>query len=122
MKTAVVIALIIGALVAVLGPPIAASRPVRDAYWFAPKNILPMTFAHADHKEEACVTCHHNFTDGLGFGNCMTCHVSDKEVWPVLETQFHTLCRSCHEERDAEGKASGPVRACVACHLVDDKP
>lgn len=122
MKLTIAIALIIGVLVAVLGPPIAAKRPAKGAYWFAPQKILPMTFAHADHKKEACVTCHHNFTDGLGFGNCMNCHVSDKEVWPVLEEQFHGLCRSCHEERDAEGKPHGPVRECINCHMVDDKP
>lgn len=122
MKIAIAIALIIGALIAVLGPPIATERPVKDTYWFAPKKILPMTFAHDDHREEQCVACHHNFSDGTGMGNCMNCHVADKSVWPLIETQFHTLCRTCHQERDAEGKPHGPVRECLACHLVDDKP
>lgn len=122
MRYAVAFALLAFALMAVFGAPLARQHPVRSTYYFAPEKILPMSFAHADHVKEACTTCHHNFTDGTGFGNCMTCHVTDKEVWPLLETQFHDLCRSCHVERNAKGQPAGPTRECVACHLRDDKP
>lgn len=121
MKVAIAVALLLGALIVALGPPF-AKRPERGRHWFAPENILPMTFAHEDHKGEACVVCHHNFTDGTGMSNCMSCHVSSAGTWPLLEAQFHTLCRSCHEERDAQGKPHGPTRQCIDCHHADDKP
>lgn len=122
MRIAIAILFIAGLFVAIIGSPFAKEKPVESTYFFAPEKILPMTFAHDDHKAEACTTCHHNFTDNTVRDNCMNCHVSNKEVWPLLETQFHTLCRSCHEEKQAEGKEHGPTRACIACHMKDDKP
>ena len=39
--------------------------------------LLPLTFAHLDHREVNCITCHHNFTDDTGQGLCIDCHSTD---------------------------------------------
>lgn len=80
-----------------------------------------MTFVHDDHLGVSCATCHHEFVDGTTGSSCLNCHVQDPEVAPLLEQQFHTLCRSCHVEKEAAGEASGPTRRCIACHLPDDQ-
>lgn len=80
---------------------------------------LPMTFAHNDHFGVACASCHHEFVDGTTGPPCIACHVTDTSVKPLFEQQFHHLCRSCHEDKQAEGAASGPTRRCLSCHLPD---
>jgi predicted CXXCH cytochrome family protein len=114
--------ILVGALVVLFGSPIASEKPVLDHYYDAPKKILPMSFAHLDHVPVNCVDCHHNYVDDSGGGLCMNCHVTDQAVWPLLENQFHDLCRGCHEEKAALGEAGGPPRECMACHLGDDLP
>ncbi len=47
---------------------------------------------------------------------------ADQAVWPLLENQFHDLCRGCHEEKAALGEDGGPPRECMACHLGDELP
>ena len=84
--------------------------------------LLPLTFAHADHVSVNCVLCHHNFIDRTGAGLCLDCHKTDPAVNALIETQFHDLCRDCHVEKQAQGKAAGPTRACDACHTADDAP
>jgi hypothetical protein len=59
----------------------------------AERAMLPVTFAHLDHRS---VT--------------------------LIETQFHTLCRDCHVEKQAEGEDGGPTRRCLDCHTTDDAP
>ncbi len=85
-------------------------------------NMLAVTFAHADHVEQNCVECHHNFVDDTGTGMCFDCHKTDPEVADLIEEQFHTLCRNCHIEKQAAGEAHGPTRQCLDCHVRDDKP
>lgn len=84
------------------------------------KPILPLSFAHADHRDVNCITCHHNFTDGTGQGLCLDCHKTDPKIRLQIEPMFHTLCRDCHVEKHAAGKDAGPVRRCVDCHAPDD--
>lgn len=108
------------ALVA-LGSPF-GEQPIREHRYNSPKPILPMSFAHLDHKSENCVLCHHNYIDDTGGDLCMNCHMTNQEVWPLLEYQFHTLCRDCHAEKAAQGIDGGPPRECMACHLGDDLP
>ena len=122
MKVAFVIIVLLGVLIVAFGSPIASEKPVRDFYYEAPKKILPMSFAHQDHVPVNCVDCHHNYVDDTGGGLCMTCHVTDQTVWPLLENQFHDLCRGCHAEKTAQGEEGGPPRECMACHLGDDLP
>ena len=81
-----------------------------------------MAFAHVDHAEESCLTCHHNIVDETGVGNCMVCHVRRGDLAPRLESQFHGLCRECHVERQLQGRSSGPTRRCLACHHAEDEP
>jgi len=109
-------------MIVVFGSPVAKEKPVRDFYFEAPKKILPMTFAHIDHLPVNCIECHHNYVDDTGGGLCMNCHVSNKQVWPLLENQFHDLCRGCHAEKAALGEEGGPPRECIDCHLGDDSP
>lgn len=115
--------LILAALVLVMrGSPLAGPAPVSDHYYESPSPILPMSFAHADHITENCILCHHNYVDDTGGGLCMNCHVTDASVWPLLEEQFHGLCRGCHEDKAALGEAGGPPRRCIDCHRGDDLP
>ena len=83
---------------------------------------LPMTFDHATHGKEKCVDCHHNFIDGSGQGLCIACHLENDEVKLALESQFHSLCMGCHEERQLKEEIHGPVRACEGCHTMDHLP
>jgi predicted CXXCH cytochrome family protein len=107
------IALLLGILI------VASERPAaRDE-----RTELPMTFAHADHQSDSCVTCHHNFADSVGFGGeCIHCHQTDPTVSHLVEEQFHDLCRGCHVERRAAGETSGPLRQCRLCHTRDEAP
>jgi hypothetical protein len=84
--------------------------------------MLPVTFAHADHRTESCVICHHNFVDHTGAGLCFDCHKRDPAVNALIEFQFHDLCRNCHVERQARDEEAGPTRQCDACHTGDDEP
>lgn len=122
MKIAFIGTVIAGILVVAFGSPIAQEKPHRDFYYGAPEPILPMSFAHLDHATENCVLCHHNYADDTGGGLCMNCHVTNPQVWPLFERQYHDLCRTCHEEKAAEGTEGGPPRECMVCHLGDDLP
>ncbi len=84
--------------------------------------LLAVSFAHADHTDQNCVYCHHNYVDDTGSGMCFDCHKSDPEVAPVIETQFHDLCRGCHMEQLAKAEHHGPTRACISCHTRDHLP
>ena len=84
--------------------------------------MLAVNFAHADHVEQACVACHHNFIDDTGQGLCFDCHKTDPEVADLIETQFHDLCRGCHVDEALQGNAYGPTRRCIDCHVMDDRP
>lgn len=81
--------------------------------------VLPMTFAHNDHFGVSCSTCHHEFVDGTSGPPCLACHVTDIRVRSLFETQFHQLCRSCHEDNQSQSLASGPTRRCISCHRAD---
>jgi len=122
MKLAVFAALAAACLIVAYGSPIAGERPARDHYYESPEPILPMTFAHEDHTTENCLVCHHNYNDDTGSGPCMNCHTNEQDVRPLLERQFHRLCRGCHADKAALGEAGGPPRHCIECHLGDDLP
>ncbi len=111
-----------GVLVVVFGSPIAGEKPVSDFRYGSTEKILPMSFAHVNHAKENCIDCHHNYVDGTGGGLCMNCHVTDESIVPLLEEQYHDLCRGCHADKAAEGSDGGPPRECMACHLGDDLP
>jgi len=85
-------------------------------------DMLVVSFAHADHLEQNCVDCHHNFVDDSGTGMCFDCHKTQAEVAPHIEEQFHDLCRGCHIEKQAAGADHGPTRQCISCHVRDDRP
>ena len=84
--------------------------------------MLAVTFAHADHTEQNCIICHHNYVDDTGQGLCFDCHKTDPQVSDLIEEQFHDLCRTCHMDHQREGEDYGPIRQCYACHLPDDRP
>jgi hypothetical protein len=105
-------AAMIGAVVALaLRPTMIEMRP-----------LLPMTFAHADHRDVNCVLCHHNFTDDTGNGLCIDCHKTNVDIRAEIEPMFHGLCRDCHVSRHADGEDGGPVRQCKDCHTADEEP
>ena len=84
--------------------------------------MLPLTFAHADHRNVNCVECHHNFVDRTGHGLCFECHQKHPAVSALMEAQFHALCRDCHLAKQRLGEDGGPVRRCLDCHRADDAP
>ena len=108
----------IGLVVTAMLSAYAWLRPAQQAD--AP--LLPMNFAHKDHTAENCIVCHHNFVDDTGQQLCIDCHKRHAEVGLLIEEQFHTLCRSCHVERQREGKDAGPTRSCIDCHQQDPFP
>ena len=85
-------------------------------------DLLVVHFAHADHVEQNCVVCHHNFVDDTGTGMCFDCHVTDPDVADLIESQFHDLCRGCHVDKQLAGEAHGPTRQCIDCHSKEDLP
>lgn len=122
MKTSIAIVIITTAWIIAYGSPFARQKPEIRHYYQSPEPILPMTFGHSDHVTVGCVDCHHNYVDDTGGEPCMYCHVTNPDVWPLLEEQFHELCRGCHAKLAAEGADGGPPRQCVGCHLADDLP
>jgi len=122
MKVGFIVTVVIVTWVLVFGSPLAGESSDLDHYYGSPDPILPMTFAHIDHTTVGCIDCHHNYVDDTGGSQCMYCHVTNEEVWPLLEVQFHDLCRGCHEEKSALGETGGPPRQCIGCHLADDAP
>ena len=122
MRLFLVLLVLAAASLFVWGAPFSTENPVIDYRWQSPEPLLPMTFAHSDHVNENCLVCHHNYVDDTGGDPCMICHVTNSEVWPLLETQFHDLCRGCHEDRQLAGEDGGPVRACIDCHVDEQKP
>jgi len=91
-------------------------------YLVAEADTLPVNFAHADHRDENCIACHHNFADRTGDGLCLNCHERSASVGHLLEEHFHDLCRSCHVQRRADGLAHGPLRECQGCHVQTNSP
>lgn len=84
--------------------------------------MLAVNFAHADHTQQRCLACHHNFADDTGIGLCFDCHKSDPDIAADIEPHFHNLCRDCHQQEQLQGRDHGPVRSCIACHTSDDRP
>jgi len=102
------------------------------AAWFHPSEMrrrlvadaapLPLSFAHADPREENCSDGHNNFSAQTGDGLCLDCHERSQAVGHLLGEQFHGLCRTCHMQRQADGLPHGPTRRCLACHVADAEP
>lgn len=122
MKYVLLAILVTAGLIIVFGSPVAKEKPLRGIYYESPEPILPMSFAHEDHVTENCIVCHHNYNDNTGGGPCMNCHMTNQDVWPLLQKQFHDLCRGCHEEKAALGMDGGPPRHCIECHRGDALP
>lgn len=122
MKTAVIGSALLVALIVAFGTPAPLVAAATDQYWDSPGGVLPMTFAHADHVQQNCLVCHHNYVDDTGDGACMFCHVADERVANLLERQFHDLCMGCHIDEQSKGGEHGPTRRCVACHLPEELP
>lgn len=85
-------------------------------------DLLAVYFAHADHVDQSCISCHHNYVDDTGMGMCFDCHKTDPEVKDIIEEQFHELCMGCHLDEQAQGLEYGPTRQCIECHIPDEKP
>lgn len=121
MKWLLLALLALGVGLVVLGPPPPIPTVHRAVVAGAGRPILPMSFVHDDHRGVPCATCHHEFVDGTVGTTCIDCHVTDPKVSALLERQFHDLCRTCHVDEQAAGKAHGPTRSCIACHVGDDQ-
>lgn len=106
----------------VIGTPFSSEQAAVEHRWKSPEAILPMSFAHLDHVSENCLVCHHNYVDDTGDNNCMECHVTNQDVWSLLEEQFHEFCRGCHEDKQLLGDDGGPTRVCIDCHVDEQLP
>jgi len=80
-------------------------------------DALPLNFDHGKHTTVNCLTCHHNFADGRGFDNCISCHRSSRaEIKLGVEARFHSFCLECHRNPAPALKGHGPVSGCETCH------
>ena len=84
---------------------------------------VPLDFPHSKHVAVNCIICHHNFTDGRGFENCVECHQSNRsDLKEGAEARFHAFCFECHRHPDANLRKTGPVSGCVSCHHPGSTP
>jgi DMSO/TMAO reductase YedYZ heme-binding membrane subunit len=80
-------------------------------------NSIPLDFPHGKHGTVNCLTCHHNYADGTGWGLCVQCHRGGrKDLKEGVEARFHDFCLNCHRHPPATLKRHGPVAGCSACH------
>ena len=122
MKFGPVLFAVLTLLVLAVGTPTSTQRTQTGHFWGSAQPVLPMTFAHIDHKGLNCIGCHHNYADNTGSGVCMHCHLADEDLNGLLRQQFHELCMGCHVEKQQAGEDHGPIRQCVECHTADDRP
>lgn len=110
------------ALLALLILPVPIATPALLASPVTP-SLLPVNFPHDKHTTVNCITCHHNFADKTGVGECLACHRSaDRTDLPqASEPLFHSFCRSCHVELAATTDKHGPTRSCAQCHVVQER-
>lgn len=82
--------------------------------------LLQVYFPHEKHTTVNCITCHHDFADKTGLGNCLDCHRSPRADLPhPAEVTFHVFCRDCHRRLALQKKTKhGPVRECSGCHAA----
>ncbi|MEM1230112.1 MAG: cytochrome c3 family protein [Pseudomonadota bacterium] len=114
-----------GVRVAIIGIALAAGFATVNALGTAQRErapLLPLTFAHNDHRAENCATCHHDYVDGAGPGLCLDCHKRDLTLAPEIAEQFHSLCQGCHLDHALGGEEHGPLRRCQGCHVQDTDP
>lgn len=79
---------------------------------------LTLDFDHGKHAAVNCLTCHHNFADGLGSDACVHCHRSTRTDLKIgVEARFHSFCLQCHRDPEPPLKGHGPVSGCVTCHV-----
>ena len=120
MKRLLLALIALGVALVLWGPLPGLSRAPRE--WRAADHVapvLPMRFDHDSHGTIPCATCHHDFLDRNRGGSCINCHLTDAKIAPLFRQKFHQLCQSCHIHMQAEGKAAGPTRRCIACHQAD---
>jgi DMSO/TMAO reductase YedYZ heme-binding membrane subunit len=80
-------------------------------------NSIPLDFPHGKHGMVNCLTCHHNYADGRGWGLCVQCHRGGRaDLKEGVEARFHAFCLECHRHPQATLKRHGPVAGCSACH------
>ena len=78
---------------------------------------LPLDFPHGKHTQVNCLTCHHNFADGKGFENCVSCHKSERpDLKAGVQARLHAFCFECHRHPQASLVGKGPIAGCVSCH------
>jgi hypothetical protein len=102
------------AALALLPTPIGGLKLLQPALTPSPLHAF---FPHEQHRSVGCVTCHHNFIDKTGAGNCYDCHRSTRpDLHQASEATFHEFCRGCHVQLALERSKHGPVRECSQCH------
>jgi hypothetical protein len=74
-------------------------------------------FLHGDHTGLACASCHHNFLDGTGKENCLTCHKRTTMSEAMrIDRVFHAFCADCHRADKQSAREFGPIDDCNGCH------
>ncbi|MBK6581315.1 MAG: hypothetical protein IPG20_00120 [Gammaproteobacteria bacterium] len=104
------------------GTPLPVSHPQKARYWDAPQALLPMSFAHDDHRGENCTVCHHNSADDTGADTCMRCHVNDSELRPCSSSSSIDCAWAVMSSVSWPAKKHGPARHCSDCHLQEERP
>ncbi len=125
------VALVGGACVAAITLAYGATRaPEADVVISTGRAFTkPMSFSHPEHKEYACVDCHHDYKkgknvwrEGMDVALCDACHPLDRKGDIIcLEKAYHDKCLTCHKKLDREKKKNAPTD-CNQCHLgANDK-
>ena len=76
----------------------------------------PVMFDHQNHKDVACVDCHHNEADGQY--KCGACHgLEAQDDTPKIKDAMHKktegACYACHFGKEASAKKL----KCAECHV-----
>jgi hypothetical protein len=78
---------------------------------------LPLDFPHDKHGRVNCLTCHHNYADGVGMQACIECHRGPRtDLIEGVEARFHGFCLDCHRHPAPALHKHGPVSGCAVCH------
>jgi hypothetical protein len=96
------------------GPAAAADAPSGPVQVTNYGEKPPAQFNHDTHKDQDCVSCHHNEADGKY--RCGACHKLDAGDAPKIKDAFHGkgkgTCYDCHLLKGADQKMK-----CAECHV-----
>ena len=95
-----------------------------SALWFSMELTLAQHQQHVAAMDDKCELCHHAWDDRVQQlvhkegeeTSCRDCHRAQAaDGQPSMRQAAHQQCVTCHRQRDAENKDTGPI-TCAGCH------